>query len=183
MDSRTTTAFSARCNRGKRPAAGDDEPGRDDEHDELAHTRHGGSVRDCAHGPHGLDERYVDENVLESGRGVALLVLVALGCDSDDGSSRAASAPTTAASTSTTSTIPPTTTTTTTAPALSGPVTAIGDSVMIYAAPALQAAIPTITIDAAESRSALPGPAILATLAAHGGLVRPSSSGSGATVA
>ena len=41
---------------------------------------------------------------------------------------------------------------------------------MIDATPALQAAIPTITIDAAESRSALPGPDILATLAAHGGL-------------
>ena len=41
---------------------------------------------------------------------------------------------------------------------------------MIDATPALQAAIPTITIDAAESRSALPGPAILATLAAHGSL-------------
>ena len=41
---------------------------------------------------------------------------------------------------------------------------------MIDAAPALQAAIPTITVDAAENRSALPGPAMLATLAAHGSL-------------
>jgi hypothetical protein len=100
---------------------------------------------------------------------VVLLVLVALGCDSDDRSSRVAPSPTTETSTSTTSTstIPPTTTT---APALSGPVTAIGDSVMIDATPALQATIPTITIDAAESRSALPGPGILATLAAHGNL-------------
>ena len=41
---------------------------------------------------------------------------------------------------------------------------------MIDATPALHAAIPTITIDAAESRSALPAPPILATLAAHGDL-------------
>ena len=41
---------------------------------------------------------------------------------------------------------------------------------MIDATPALQAAIPTITVDAAESRSALPGPDILATLAAQGNL-------------
>lgn len=103
-----------------------------------------------------------------------LLVLVAFGCDADDRSPRVAPSPMTEASTSTTSTstIAPTTTTTTTttAPALSGPVTAIGDSVMIDATPALHAAIPTITIDAAENRSALPGPDILATLAAHGHL-------------
>jgi hypothetical protein len=41
---------------------------------------------------------------------------------------------------------------------------------MIDATPALHAAIPTITIDATENRSALPGPDILANLAVHGGL-------------
>ena len=100
---------------------------------------------------------------------MVFLVLVALGCDadSDDRSSRVAATATAGASpsTTTTSTIP-----TTTVPPRSGPVTAIGDSVMIDATPALQAAIPTITIDAAESRSALPGPDILATLAAQGSL-------------
>jgi hypothetical protein len=49
-------------------------------------------------------------------------------------------------------------------------VTAIGDSVMIDATPALRAAIPTITVDAEESRSALPGPDILAGFAAQGRL-------------
>jgi hypothetical protein len=49
-------------------------------------------------------------------------------------------------------------------------VTAVGDSVMIDAMAALRAAIPTIAIDAAESRSALPGPDILANLAAGGAL-------------
>ena len=103
---------------------------------------------------------------------VALLVLVALGCGSDDHSSRGrVVADDRCDARRTTSTIPPThDSTTTTAPALSGPVTAIGDSVMMDATPALQAAIPTIAIDAAESRSALPAPDILATLAAHGAL-------------
>ncbi len=99
---------------------------------------------------------------------VALLVLVAVGCDSDDRSSQVAPLSTTDANTTTTTTVPPPTTTI--APALSGPVTAVGDSVMIDATPALQAVIPTIAIDAAESRSALPGPDILANLAAHGSL-------------
>lgn len=42
-----------------------------------------------------------------------------------------------------------------------GPVTAIGDSVMIDAAPALRTTLPEVTIDAAVDRSAIPGPAIL----------------------
>jgi hypothetical protein len=98
---------------------------------------------------------------------VVLLLLAAAACDSGDGSPRSAS-PTVATSTSTATTAPARTTPTTAA-AL-GAVTAIGDSVMIDAAPALQTEIPTIAIDAAESRSALPGPDILATLAARGGL-------------
>ena len=101
---------------------------------------------------------------------VVLLVLLTLGCASEDRSPRAGS-PKTRASAATTSTVPPpTTSSTTTAPVDIGPVTAIGDSVMIDATPALHAAIPTITIDAAENRSALPGPDILANLAVHGGL-------------
>jgi hypothetical protein len=47
-----------------------------------------------------------------------------------------------------------------------GTVTAIGDSTMIDAAPALRAAIPRVAINAAVSRSALPGPPILFLLAA-----------------
>jgi len=52
------------------------------------------------------------------------------------------------------------------------PVTAIGDSVMIDAAPALRHAIPAITIDAAVNRSALPGPGLLYTFAKSGTLGR-----------
>ena len=51
-----------------------------------------------------------------------------------------------------------------------GPVTAIGDSVMIDAAPALRATLPSVTIDAAVSRSAIPGPGILSDLARTGRL-------------
>jgi hypothetical protein len=51
-----------------------------------------------------------------------------------------------------------------------GPVTAIGDSVMIDAAPALRRALPAVMIDAAENRSALPGPALLFGLARSGRL-------------
>jgi hypothetical protein len=50
------------------------------------------------------------------------------------------------------------------------PVTAIGDSVMIDAAPALRHAIPSITIDAAVNRSALPGPGLLFSFAQSGTL-------------
>jgi len=53
-----------------------------------------------------------------------------------------------------------------------GPVTAIGDSVMIDAAPALRRAIPAITIDAAENRSALPGPGVILAFARSGTLGR-----------
>jgi hypothetical protein len=98
----------------------------------------------------------------------ALFVLVTLGCASDHSSSRSASPTTETSATSTTESTPSTAAPTTTV--FAGPVTAIGDSVMIDATPALQAAIPTIAIDAAESRSALPGPDILANLAAHGAL-------------
>jgi hypothetical protein len=45
-----------------------------------------------------------------------------------------------------------------------GTVTAIGDSTMIDAAPALRAVIPRVAIDAAVSRSALPAPPILSFL-------------------
>lgn len=55
-------------------------------------------------------------------------------------------------------------------PVVKGPVTAIGDSVMIDAAPALRRALPTIVIDAAVNRSALPGPALLVALARSGQL-------------
>jgi hypothetical protein len=51
-----------------------------------------------------------------------------------------------------------------------GGVTALGDSVMIDAAPALRAMIPGIDVDAAVNRSALPGPSILASRAAAGTL-------------
>jgi hypothetical protein len=51
-----------------------------------------------------------------------------------------------------------------------GPITAIGDSVMIDAAPALRRALPAVTIDAAVNRSALPGPALLLALARSGQL-------------
>jgi hypothetical protein len=50
------------------------------------------------------------------------------------------------------------------------PVTAIGDSVMIDAAPALRTALPAVTIDAAVNRSALPGPGLLLALARSGRL-------------
>jgi hypothetical protein len=50
------------------------------------------------------------------------------------------------------------------------PVTAIGDSVMIDAAPALRRALPGVTIDAAVNRSALPGPALLFAFAHSGRL-------------
>jgi hypothetical protein len=52
------------------------------------------------------------------------------------------------------------------------PVTAIGDSVMLDAAPALRREIPAITIDAAVNRSALPGPGLLAAFAQSGRLGR-----------
>jgi hypothetical protein len=52
------------------------------------------------------------------------------------------------------------------------PVTAIGDSALLDAAPALRAQIPGVTIDAAVSRSALPGPGILTMLAMSGRLGR-----------
>jgi hypothetical protein len=51
-----------------------------------------------------------------------------------------------------------------------GPVTAIGDSVMIDAAPALRRALPPVMIDAAVNRSALPGPELLLALARSGQL-------------
>jgi hypothetical protein len=51
-----------------------------------------------------------------------------------------------------------------------GPVTAIGDSVMIDAAPALEALLPQVTVDAEVSRSAIPGPGILSALAQSGHL-------------
>jgi hypothetical protein len=101
------------------------------------------------------------------------LVIAALGCTSHDDSSSATSStrppsttPTSSRATSTTAARP---VTTTTAP-VTVPVTAIGDSVMIDATPALRAAIPTITVDAEESRSALPGPDLLAGFAAQGRL-------------
>jgi hypothetical protein len=53
---------------------------------------------------------------------------------------------------------------------VSGPVTAIGDSVMIDAGPALRRTLPSVTIDAAVNRSAIPGPALLLTLARSGRL-------------
>jgi hypothetical protein len=56
--------------------------------------------------------------------------------------------------------------------AIKRPVTAIGDSVMIDAAPALRRAIPAITIDAAVNRSALPGPGLLFAFAQAGTLGR-----------
>jgi len=52
------------------------------------------------------------------------------------------------------------------------PVTAIGDSVMLDAAPSLRHIIPAITIDAAMNRSALPGPGLLFTFAKSGTLGR-----------
>jgi hypothetical protein len=51
-----------------------------------------------------------------------------------------------------------------------GPVTAIGDSVMIDAAPALHRLLPAVTIDAAVNRSALPGPGLLLALGRSGQL-------------
>jgi hypothetical protein len=98
-------------------------------------------------------------------------VLVAAGC----GSSHSRAAPeTTRATTSTTTTTTtvhrsPRTTTTVLAPVVGG-VTAVGDSLMIDAAPALRALVPSVDIDAAVSRSALPGPAILRQRAAEGRL-------------
>ncbi len=53
-----------------------------------------------------------------------------------------------------------------------GPVTAIGDSVLVDAASALRAALPGVTIDAAVDRSALPAPDILQSYAARGQLGR-----------
>jgi hypothetical protein len=53
---------------------------------------------------------------------------------------------------------------------VTGPVTAIGDSVMIDAAPALRTILPAVMIDAAVNRSALPGPALLLALARSGRL-------------
>jgi len=49
-------------------------------------------------------------------------------------------------------------------------VTAIGDSVMIDAAPALRRTLPSVTIDAAVDRSAIPAPALLRGLAQSGRL-------------
>jgi hypothetical protein len=53
---------------------------------------------------------------------------------------------------------------------LAGGVTAIGDSVMVDAAPALQALIPGISVDAAVDRSTVVGIALLESLAATGQL-------------
>jgi hypothetical protein len=102
-----------------------------------------------------------------------LLVIAAFGCTSDDSSSGASSS---TRAPSPTSNRADTTSSTTARPApttavpITVPVTAIGDSVMIDATPALRAAIPTITVDAEESRSALPGPDLLAGFAARGRL-------------
>jgi hypothetical protein len=71
----------------------------------------------------------------------------------------------------TTTTAPASTsTTTTTLRPIRGAVNALGDSVMLDAAPALRQAIPTIVIDAAVDRSALPGPDLIAELARSGRL-------------
>lgn len=88
--------------------------------------------------------------------------------------------PTTTASTAAPSTLPaptapPTTAPTTlppttTGPAFEGPVFAIGDSVMLGALPTLEAAVPDITVDAAESRSFRAGAKILVQKAADGTL-------------
>ena len=104
---------------------------------------------------------------------IGLAVLLAA-CSSATGRVRATtrtSAPVATATTTVTTTV--TTTAlrpTTTLHPIRGPVSAIGDSVMIDASSALRAAIPTIQIDAAVSRSAIPAPSIVATLAASGQL-------------
>ena len=54
--------------------------------------------------------------------------------------------------------------------AVKGPVLAIGDSVMIDAAPALRSVLSGIAIDAATNRSALPGPSLLLAFAQAGQL-------------
>jgi hypothetical protein len=56
------------------------------------------------------------------------------------------------------------------APILGTDITAVGDSVMLAAAPELQAALPGIVIDAQVSRSMWPAPGILSSLAGAGGL-------------
>jgi hypothetical protein len=101
-----------------------------------------------------------------------LVVLVVAGCGSTE--RRAAPETTRATTTTTTTTIrraPPRTTTTVRplAPIVGG-VTAVGDSLMIDAGPALRALVPGVDIDAAVSRSALPGPSILRRRAAVGRL-------------
>jgi hypothetical protein len=102
---------------------------------------------------------------------IALLFVAAACSSSSNAASHAATTTTTsAAATTTTSSPPPTSTTTTTLRPILGSVNALGDSVMLDAAPALRQAIPTIVIDAAVDRSALPGPDLLAALARSGRL-------------
>lgn len=101
-----------------------------------------------------------------------MLLGVLAGC----GSTADVSAPTTTTSVAPTttamSTVPPTAVKPRPAPPprISGPVAAFGDSLMLGAAPALRELIPTIDIDAAVSRSALPVPSILRTRAGEGRL-------------
>jgi hypothetical protein len=102
------------------------------------------------------------------------LVLVATACSSSSSGARRAASPistgvASAAPSSTTTTRAPQPTTTTLHP-IHGAVNALGDSVMIDAASALRAAIPTIVVDAAVDRSAIPGPDLLAQLARSGQL-------------
>jgi hypothetical protein len=98
----------------------------------------------------------------------AVVVLGAAACGS---SARAGSvafpATTTVPSSSTTV---PATTTSTTLHAIQGTVNALGDSVLLDASPTLRALVPTVVVDAAVDRSALPGLDILASLAAAGRL-------------
>jgi len=99
----------------------------------------------------------------------ALVVLTAAACGS---SARAGSVPSASTTTSvaTSTTMPPPTTTSTTLHAIHGTVNALGDSVLLDASAALRALVPTVVVDAAVDRSALPGPDILAALAASGRL-------------
>jgi hypothetical protein len=102
-----------------------------------------------------------------------LACALAAACGSAPPRAHGAPASTTISSTATTTTVPRPVAHTKPRHAIhvvDGPVTAIGDSVMIDAAPALRRALPSITIDAAVNRSALPGPAILLALARSGRL-------------
>jgi hypothetical protein len=98
--------------------------------------------------------------------------LVASACGSGQPQARGAPAATTAASTASSTTPRRVAHTMQRRPVhiIKNPVTAIGDSVMIDAAPALRRALPGVTIDAAENRSALPGPALLFAFAHTGRL-------------